>query len=142
SFLIVLFVPRSQILPSQARLQRQFRRDLPVVVDEGRERGGRVQRSRAAERAGARRAVAKQEIGNRIARELPVEREAAARRDFGQLLVAAVLGLNAEPDVVRALDPARGIQDADNVFRRALRNAALAVAAEAVEREAGASVID
>ena len=64
-------------------------------------------RARAAERAGAGRAVAEEEVADRTAGELSVEREAAARRHLGQLLELAELRLNAEPDVVAALHPAR-----------------------------------
>src|SRR5438874_4224334 len=57
------------------------------------------------------------------------------------MLEGAVLRLQAEAHVVGPLDPARGVRDADNVFGRALRDAAFAVSAEAAHREAGATVI-
>ena len=64
----VALVPRPEVLPAQAHLQRERDDDLPVVVDERREGRRRVGRARAAERAGARRAVAEQEVGDRVAR--------------------------------------------------------------------------
>ena len=142
SLLIVLLVPRAEILPAQPHLQRELGRHLPVVVDERRDRRRRVQGSRAAERAGAGRTVPEQEIGDVVPGELTVEREPATRRHFGELLVPPILRLQSEPDVVAAPHPARRVRHAEDVFRRALRDAAFAVAGEPGHREAGPAVVD
>src|SRR5439155_20006679 len=142
SFLIVLLVPRAEVFPADPHLQRQLRRRLPVVVEERREGRRRVERPRAAEGAGARRAVPEQEIGDRVPRELSVEGEGARRRHLGELLVAAILRLQAEWDVVASLYPARRVRHADDVLGRALRDAAFAVAADAGDVEPGTAVVD
>ena len=104
--------------------------------------GERVGRARAAERAGARRAVAEQEVGDRVAGVLTVEREAAARRHLGEMIELAELRLNAEARIVMAFHPARRVGDAECSLGRALRDAALAIAAEAGHGEARTPVVD
>src|SRR5207248_8472236 len=60
----------------------------------------------------------------------------------GELLVPPILRLQSEPDVVAAPHPARRVRHAEDVFRRALRDAAFAVAGEPGHREARPAVVD
>src|SRR5207302_877778 len=122
--------PRSEILPAQAHLHRQLVGRLPVVVDKRRECRRSVSGPRTAERARACRAVAEEEIGDRVAGELAVEREAAAWRHFSEMFEVAILRLDAEAEVVVSLHPAGRVRDAHDVLGRALCDATFAVAGE------------
>ena len=58
------------------------------------------------------------------------------------MLESSELRLNAEPDVVTSLHPARGVRDAEDFLGRTLRDATLAVAGEPRDREARTTVVD
>ena len=124
SFDVVHFVPRREILPAHAQLQRQRVVDAPHVVDERREGRGLVGRARAAERSRARRAVPEEEVRDGVGRIVggaggaAVEREAAARAGRRVLIGLAPLGLEAESQRVRPGDLARRIGHAVNPVRR------------------------
>src|SRR5262249_60822850 len=81
-------------------------------------------------------------IAGGVPRELPVEGERAAGRHFGEVLEFPELRLQAETNVVRALDPAGRVGDAEDVLRRTLGNGAFALAAEPGQREVRTSVVD
>ncbi len=142
AFEVLRFVPRRQVLPAQPQLQRELPRHVPDVVDERRDRRRVIGGSRTAERAGAGRAVAEQEIGHGVARELPVEGEGATRRHLGQVLERAPLRLDPESQVVAPEGLRRRVGDAEDLLGGALGNGALAIAGEAGQVEPRASVVE